>query len=160
MITQEQYNYCLDKIKQIVPPNEAGDVLHEILLQVLGREVKVDNIPAYIISSAYRSYYSKTSPYARKYKTEIYDRSVDIEQIEDEVQDGDIFNKYDIDIVSEIDSFDGACWWEKEAVKRKILENKTFRELNVEYNIPESQIQYSFYKTIKKLKKYILQKYG
>lgn len=158
MITQEQYNYCLDKIKQIVPPNEAEDVLHEILLQVLGEGSKINDVPAYIISSAYRSYYSKTSPYARKYKQMIYCSTDD--QIEDEVQDGDIFNKYDIDIVSEIDSFEGVCWWEKEVVKRKILENKTFRELEVEYNIPGSQIQYSFYKTIKKLKKYILQKYG
>lgn len=156
MITQEQYNYCLGKIKQIVPQTEAEDVLHEILLQLIESEVKVDNIPAYIISSAYRSYYSKTSPYARKYKPEIYDRGVDIDQIEAENESGDIF----IDIVSEIDSFEGVCWWEKEVVKRKILENKTFRTLAVEYNISESQIQYSFYKAIKKLKKYILQKYG
>lgn len=162
MITQEQYDYCLDKIKQIVPPAEAEDVLHEILLQVLEGETKIDDVPAYIISSAYRSFYSKTSPYARKYKPEMYNNMQDIESIEDEVPEedagDDIFST--IDILAEINSFDGACWWEKEAVKRKVLENKTFRELAVEYNISESQVQYSFYKTIKKLKKYILQKYG
>lgn len=162
MLTEEQYNYCLARIKTIVPESAAEDVLHEILLQVMESGVVIDDIPAYIISSAYRSYYSRTSPYARKYKPMIQG-DIDLTRLSDvlpEDYDVDEFDCYAVDIVKEIDNFDGACWWEKEAVKRKILENKTFKELAVEYNIKESQIQYSFYKTVKKLKKHILEKYG
>lgn len=163
MITQEQYDYCKRVLEKYIPETDLDDCLQETLLIICEMDTSnIKDICKYIIRSVYTNYKSNTSPYARKYKQKMYNRMIDIDQIEDDVPEedvgDDIFSM--IDILAEIDSFDGACWWEKEAVKRKVLENKTFRELAVEYNISESQIQYSFYKTIKKLKKYILQKYG
>jgi hypothetical protein len=62
-------------------------------------------------------------------------------------------DEFPIDICEYIDTTPGLSWWEKECFKRKIIEKKTFKELEDEYNIPAYSIQYSYNKVIKKIRK-------
>lgn len=154
--SKEQYDYCYTQLKKYIPESEVGDVLQEILLQICEQENdKINDIIAYVLAAAYKSYWSKYSPYARKYKSSPLENNlVDISLIEEIVPEepGEIDN---FDIFAEIDKVENACWWEKEVVKRKILEGKNFKELAKEYNLSINQVVYSYYKTIRNIKKSI-----
>lgn len=145
-MNEKDYYYILKTIKKYIPEQEAQEVLHEVILQVLENPPqKLTN--EYIIRACFDSYYSKTSPYARKKLREVLVDYKDIDAIEEIEEDN-----LPIDICKYIDEVEGLSWWEKECVKRKNLEGKTFRELSIEYNIPGYTIQYSYKKAIKKIR--------
>lgn len=154
--SKEQYDYCYEHLKKCIPESAVEDVLQEILLQICEKgDDDINDVISYIISSAYKSYWSNTSPYAKKFKqVPFQDNLIDISLIEQEIPEepSEVDN---FDIFAEIDNVENACWWEKEAVKRKILEGKTFKELAKEYNLSVNQVVYSYYKTIRNIKKSI-----
>lgn len=154
--SKEQYDHCYKTLKKCIPENAVGDVLQEILLQICEKgDEDINDIEAYVIGAAYKSYWSRYSPYARKFKQNpLHNNIIDISMIEEEIPEepSEIDN---FDIFSAIDEVKTSCWWEKEVVKRKILEGKTFKELAKEYNLSVNQVVYSYYKTIQNIKKSI-----
>jgi len=144
------YNALLREVERYIPKEDAPDVLHEIVTQMLSENVPRNDYMAYAVSACWRSYHSKTSPYARKYGKNIITTELDgRENIPDEKDELD-----SVDILKMIDSCPEVVWWCKEAVKRKILEEKTFKELAEEYDCTENQIVYSYYTTIRKIREY------
>lgn len=147
-MTEKEYNDILKDILKYIPEQEAQEVLQEVLLQIYetgGEERKLN--PEYIRNACYRSFYSKTSPYARKKLREKLTGEL-IEAVEDEEYEDELPEN----ICKYIDSTDGLSWWEKEALKSKYLEGKSYKELSVEYNIPIHTVQYSVGKAIRKIR--------
>ena len=143
------YKYLQEQLKKYIPRQDVDDVLQTILTEVYSKDVLPKDIVAYVLRSGYRSYYSKTSPYARQTKqlsTVELTEDIDLPEEDDEVVDID-------QVISWVEGVDGLSWWEKQAFLRKILEEKTFQQLSREYNIPVANVEYSFYKAKKILNK-------
>lgn len=145
-MTDEDYKYLLGVLhnRYKIPLEDAKDVLQDVLLQLLERPKDIKDVNAYIIRACYRSYYSNKSKYLPK--EILCDTLPEIEPEYEEVVDID-------KVIDFIDKSDSCCWWEKELVKRKNLEDKTFKELSDECNLPHWGVEYSYFKTIKKLQK-------
>lgn len=154
--SKEQYDYCFNALKKYIPEEPLKDCLQETLLIVCEMNFKdtPENTCKYIIRSTYTNYFSNTSSYAYKFRNKRISDLCDISMLEEEIPEEptEIDN---FDIFSAIDKVKTSCWWEKEVVKRKILEGKTFKELAKEYNLSVNQVVYSYYKTIKNIKKSI-----
>lgn len=151
-LSEKEYNLCLNTIKQRIPKSEAEELLHTVLLQLLEKEDDREGYGsvAHIIATCFKAYFSNYSPYKyNKHKLVFnsdYLEECDILEEEDELAD---LPDYICDF---IDNCKDISWWEKELVKRKHLENKTFKELAEETNIGERQVIYSYYKAIKKIR--------
>lgn len=144
------YQALRREVGRYIPKEDVDDVLHEVIVQMLSDERERDDYIAYAVAACWRSYHSKTSYYARKYARNIITTELDgRENIPDEK---DELNE--VDIIKMIDSCSEVVWWCKELVKRKIIEEKTFKELAEEYDITENQVVYSYYTTIRKIREY------
>ncbi len=149
---EKTYKYLLTTLKKYIPRDKVEDVLQEVLSEVYSKTELPRDIIAYVLRASWRSYNSNTSPYAKARSCFVTDELPDIP---DDSGEGVI----DIDkVIAWIDSVSEICWWEKELVKRKHLEQKSFKELSKEYGIPESKVQYSYYKSLKKLQNLWAQK--
>lgn len=147
-LTDERYDKLLTEVSRYVPDDECAEVLHEVLCQMLEKDTKCDDYASYIVRAAYRSYNSTTSPYARKHahnvtEVELSGREFDIADEEDELAC--------VDILKLIEECDGVSWYEKEVLKRKQIEGKTFKQLAEEYNLTKDQVIYSYYKAARKI---------
>lgn len=148
-LTDERYDKLLTEVGRYIPSDECAEVLHEVLCQMLEKDTKCDDYASYIVRAAYRSYNSKTSPYARKYakyvtEVELDERVCEIPDEEDELAC--------VDVLKLIDECDTVSWYEKEVLKRKILEEKSFKQLAEECNLTKDQVVYSYYKAARKIR--------
>lgn len=149
--SDERYKELLKEVSRYVPPEDAADVLHEIMLQLLETDKLCDDYKAYIVRSAYMSYNSTTSPYARKYARNVTE--VELDGREDTIPD-ETDELSTVDIFKLIEETPDISWWEREALKRKILEEKTFKEVADEWCVTQDQAVYSYYKAINKIKQF------
>lgn len=144
------YQALLREAERYIPKADAPDVVHEVVVQMLSENIPRDDYMAYAVASCYRSYFSKTSPYARKFGRNITTTELDgRENIPDEKDELD-----SVDVLKMINECPCIVWWLKEVVKRKILEQKTFEELAVEYDLTINQVVYSYYTTIRRIREY------
>lgn len=144
-MTTEEYNYLLNTLKKYIPKQDVEDVLQEVLVQIYSDD-KYPKDTAYILRACYKSYYSKTSPYAYTKGITCVDEFPEIPYEEEEVVDIDKIIKW-VEDIKEL------SWWEKQCFLRKILEDKTFKELSKEYNEAQANIGYSFRKAKKIIQK-------
>lgn len=157
------YNKWLTKIKNIVPEDEAGDVLNSVLLSMMERNINVDNdidcLECYIVSSCKIAYRSPNSPYNRQLgrhiKTINFDDAISTGIADEEITDDEDDNLKDVDIIKLI-ADSPFSWYEKELFKRRLLENdgKTLKEMAIECNLTPSQVWY----THRKIKTYLKDK--
>lgn len=144
------YNALRREVERYIPVEAVDDVVHEVVVQMLSENIPRDDYMAYAVSACYRSYFSKTSPYARKFGRNITTTELDgRENIPDEKDELD-----SVDVLKMINECPCIVWWLKEVVKRKILEQKTFEELAVEYDLTINQVVYSYYTTIRRIREY------
>lgn len=156
------YNKWLNKIKNIVPADEAGDVLDSVLLSMFERGIDPDEdldcLECYIVSSCKIAYRSPNSPYNRQLERHIrhinYDDAIgsgEVNEVEDD--EDDVLKNIDIIQLIQESPF---SWYEKELFKRRLLENdgKTLKEMAQECNLTPSQVWY----THRKLKSYLKEK--
>ena len=156
------YNKWLGKIKNIVPADEAGDVLDSVLLSMMERGIDPDEdldcLECYIVSSCKIAYRSPNSPYNRQLERHIrhinYDDAIGNGEVNDAEDDEDDPLR-NIDIIQLI-AESPFSWYEKELFKRRLLENdgKTLKEMAQECNLTPSQVWY----THRKLKSYLREK--
>lgn len=151
-LDNDNYSLLLREVSRYIPEEDCGDVLHEVLLQLLETNADKEDWVSYAVRACYISYNSTTSPYARKYarnvtETELTGREYDLPDEEaDELAS--------VDILKMVADAEGVSWYEKELLKRKILEDKSFRELSDEYHLTHNQTEYSFYKAIARIRDY------
>lgn len=157
------YDKWLIKIKNIVPEDEAGDVLNSVLLSMMERNINVDNdidcLECYIVSSCKIAYRSPNSPYNRQLgrhiKTINFDDAISTGIADEEITDDEEDKFKNIDIIKLIQE-SPFSWYEKELFKRRLLENngKTLKEMAKECNLSPSQVWYSH----RKVKNYLKEK--
>lgn len=144
-IDEAKYKLWVSELSKFIPASEVYEVLQEVLVRTLPKDIPDSELDNYVIASAYKSYYSTTSPYARnacKHLTIIGLENLDMADT--------LLPEIDkIDVIEYINSIKGISWWERQCFMRKIIEDKTFDELAEEYNISRSQVVYSYYKVKK-----------
>lgn len=150
-LTTERYETLIKEARRYIPAADADDVLHEVVLQLLESEKELDDYPSYVARACWRSYKSTTSPYARKYGKG--NPTVELDGTEENIPD-EINELAGIDVIKQINECSSIVWWEKELVKRKILEEKTFEELAEEYDLTFNQVVYSYRTSINKIREF------
>lgn len=158
-LIQERYDIWVADIETFIPKTEAKDVLDSVLLSMLERDKKITDFgcpDCYIINACKTAYFSKTSAYNREYERHIHTSNIDDENVEDVVEEDDD-EIPDVLTILEAAPF---CWWEKELFKRKVLEDKTLKEMSEECNLSVGQVWYSYNKVRQWLKKNITYNYG
>lgn len=136
-ISSEQYYQALNEVLKYIPQQDAQDILHDILLQPSLQEFNL----SYICKACYKAYRVKNR------KEILTDDFKDLES-----SDEDVYQE-PIDIIPFIDNCKSISWWEKELVKRRNLENKKFKEMAKECNLNLNKTSYSYYKTVRKIRK-------
>lgn len=150
-IIASNYQKWQQKIVQCgIPEGDALDVLHSVILSLYERNLSeeyIRNIDTYIVSACRIAYFSPNSPYRKQYGREVpVGDDIDCEAVID-----DDCEEEELDIWTEIETAPFS-WWEKEAFKRKILEDKTLQEIADESNLSLGQVYYSFCKVKNYLK--------
>lgn len=159
------YTKWMDKVRKVVPADEAGDVLHTVLLSMLERDQaeklspeEIDCLDCYVVSSCKMAYRSPNSPYSRQLDRHLqrvdFDEAVHAGEVDEEEPDeGDRMEGLDIIAIVNESPF---SWYEKELFKRRLLEDggKTLKRMAEECNLSPSQVWY----THRKIKQYIKQK--
>lgn len=155
MIDTARYNLWVKELKRFIPASEIHEVLQEVLVRTLPKNLSDDELDNYVIASAYKSYYSTTSPYARNASKHLIVTSLDGYDTADTV-----LPEIDkLDIIEYINTLPDVSWWERQCFIRKILEDKTFDDLAKECNLSRAQIVYSYYKVKKILENKIKNEY-
>lgn len=141
------YRYILDKVKEYAG-DDAEELLQTVLLQVYSKGLPKPNPIGYILRSCWKSYHSTSSPFATNKLNFIELKDVEAEYQEDEA--------YDIDkIIDAIYEMKDIPWWDGQVVLRKILEQKTFKELSEEYGVSFDKVVNVYYSTLRKIRKNI-----
>lgn len=148
-LTTERYETLLKEARRYIPAADADDVLHEVVLQLLESGNELDDYPSYVARACWRSYKSTTSPYARKYGKG--NPTVELDGTEENIPD-EVDELASVDVLKMIADTPNLCWWEREAVKRKVIEGKTYKEVAEEWDITPDQAIYSIHTAINNIR--------
>lgn len=149
------YGAWVRRLKAYIPQDYITDVLNSVLLSLLEREYPLTSLvhpDIYVINACKMAWYSKESAYSRQLKRHVHTIPLDeAPELMDEEPEEDEENNC-VEIIHIIDE-SPFCWWEKELFKRKVLEDKTLKEMSADCNLTVGQVWYSYNKVRKYLQK-------
>lgn len=159
-LVKTHYNTWIENAKKFISEDDVYDVVDGIVLSLYERPqftISEADIDKYINGAAKISYWSSNSPYNRELENHIQYTELDDAQnvsfqpeiVED---DDDLIRAHNL--VEYINGLKDISWWEKQCFLRKVLEDKTFREMADELNCTIGQVFYSY----RKVKNYLAKK--